>query len=419
MEIVHSGRKQKEHVAIGKVVNVVTGVSSGLPVPVIQFSMRCPEWYRNETFIERLTNRVPLNERSYSHAALPKHREKVMKKLLQSCRKISHLKSLEKRHKERVAHFWKTTKHVLKETGRLDRWQILDVQKRVRQLLHRRKMRIWRDAYGIVQRGKVESGNTKAILPFQDEVMKSLPNHYLSFVPPLDVRSVPYVMMDRLRTVESKLETVLRIRGGARRPDQRDSNRGMSLGRTTVTGGRHSNANANVSGSIHMNRNLTGCARLTKLCKEKGVNLEDLQSDVIETISDIIDELYGKACWYKAAKDVLRKVPKIRLLPGGRIPASHIWWTSHPKSYHVHTDSNTIPPAFVLCANPVRGGELCCLPPYGGVQVIDTNAPVVVGGSWAQFPHCNAPVLQGQRHSFVVYLDNRNASQKYKVMIDE
>jgi len=414
-------------VTVGTILGTEIGKSSGLPIPVIGFQFEERAWYTSDAFISQLADRVPEPKRSYSDKTARKQRERLMKAMLTSTKRLvglggtsAFLAQMQEEEVEAKARYWETVQLVLREKGMLDHQAIKLVQHRVNKLLRLRRMRQWRESYGIVQRGKVESGNTEALLPFQPKVMRTLPNTHLSFVPPLDVRRMSQEHLVHLQRVESQLDIVARIRGGVARRDKRDSNRGMSLGLTTVTGGRHSNRNENVSGSLHMNRNLTGLsARVARECAAHGVDLEELQNNVIDIVCNIIEDNFGSLTWYKAAKDVIRNIPEERLLPNGRVPVSHIWHTSRPKAYHVHTDTNTIPPAFLICCTEVEGGELCCLPPTGGMRVVDTKPGTVVGGSWAQYPHCNAPVLEGQRHSFVVYLDNRNVSEKYTVMIDK
>jgi len=401
----------------------VMGASSRLPIPKILFKFTDKSWHTSDDFLAQMADRVPAPPLCYDSLVRPKEREKIMEGHIGCSRTLEQIELAALTHKSRVKRFWRVVRRVLRRSGGLQEKQVEEVVVQVKKLIHRRKMKEWREQYGIVQRGTVEYGNTKALVPFGPEVMRNLPNPFLSFIPPHDVRKYSADCLRRLQRVESKLQIVLRLRGGFKiltKDDRRDANLGMSLARTTVTGGTHSDSNAGISGSIHMNRNLTGLsARVQHQSMLEGVDVHELQQEIIDVVCDIIDDTYSKTPWYIAAKDKLRDIPKIRLLPGARIPASHIWWTSYPETFHVHTDTNTIPPAFVMCANPVKGGELCSLPPVGGFTVIDTKPGTILGGSWAQYPHCNAPVWQGERHSFVVYLDNRHMSSRYAVLIDE
>ena len=405
---------------LAAVEKTVVGKQSRLPVPKIHFDFRSQTWFTNSAFLSRIANLVPGVKTDDALLSVGhKARESALKIFVQSANGVKALQDMQRAAKSRQARFWKTLGRVLKNTGRLGPHEINLVRKKVHQLLHRQKMRQWRISYGVVQRGGVEIGNTGALLPFQQRVVTILPNPHMAFVPPLDVRRMAPSILTRMQQIESRLKIVLRLRGGAATRDKRDSNRGMSLGRTTVTGGRHSDAAAEISGSIHMNRNLTGSVTLARESLQEGVDVHELQRDIIDCVCDCIEHSFAKATWYKAAMDKLRNIPKLRLLPGARIPASHIWWTSNPKTFHVHTDTNTLPPAFLVCATEVVGGELVCLPPSGNVSVVDTKPGTVVGGSWAQYPHCNAPVIQGERHSFVVYLDHRHASSRYSVLVGE
>ena len=415
--------KKSQVLTVASVTGSRVGASSGMPIPKIEFSFKAKAWFTDQRFIAQIADRVPTPPLSFHSLAKRKQREVVLQTIVDSSCSLEELESIHSRHEAATKRFWCMLGQVLRRKGGLDKKQVKEVEANVKHLIHRRKMKKWREQYGIVQRGNVESGNNDALLPFQPGVVRIMPNPYLAFVPPLDVREYPRDLLARLQHVESKLKIVLRLRGGFKtltKDDTRDANLGMSLARTTVTGGTYSNSNAGVSGSIHMNRNLTGVsARVQRQCALEGVDVHDLQNEVVDVLCDIIENTYGKTRWYIAAKDKIRNIPKIRLLPGARIPATHIWWTSFPETFHVHTDANTIPPAFVVCANEVKGGELCCLPPSGGVRVVDTKPGTIVGGSWAQYPHCNAPVLQGERHSFVVYLDNRHVSTRYCVMMDK
>jgi hypothetical protein len=110
----------------------------------------------------------------------------------------------------------------------------------------------------------------------------------------------------------------------------------------------------------------------------------------------------------------LQRVPDERLIPGRRVPISHIWMTSEPEAWHVHTDTNTIPPAFVFCVRTCNGGDLVVTTPEGKAVVIETTAGRVIAGKWAQLPHCNTKVLSGERHSYVCYLDHRVISTSWE-----
>jgi len=388
MEVVELARTHTKATVAAEIGSVV-GLTSGMIIPRIAFHFVETKWYTKDDFISKIAARIPSPAISYTAIAERKQREGAMNTLIKMSSNLEELRRVQLMELENKKRFWRKVRKVLLETGRLSRLQIKEVRQKVKKFIHVRNMKQWRDNYGLVQRGKVGCHNLDALLPFCPDVMKSLPNEYMSFIPPLDVRTMPKQLLTRLQEVEMKLDIVRRIRGGAAAyvQDKRDSNRGMSLGRTTVTGGRHSNAEEEVSGSIHMNRNLTGLSgRVTNECRAEGVDLDRLQEDVISVVCDIVEECYGKALWYKATMDKIRNIPHLRLLPGARIPASHIWWTMNPRSYHVHTDTNTIPPAFLLCASNVKGGELCCLPASGGVRIVDTQPGTVVGGSWAQYP---------------------------------
>ena len=51
--------------------------------------------------------------------------------------------------------------------------------------------------------------------------------------------------------------------------------------------------------------------------------------------------------------------------------------------------------AFVFCPKGVLGGELVVHEKNGEVRKIVMDAGKIVGGKWAQHPHCNEMVLPG------------------------
>lgn len=115
----------------------------------------------------------------------------------------------------------------------------------------------------------------------------------------------------------------------------------------------------------------------------------------------------------------LKDVPLTRLIPGGYLPCSHIWFTTQPAERNVHIDTNTVPPGFVFCANTVNGGDLVVTERNGALRLFSTTEGRVIGGSWPQRPHCNEKVNSGEvRCSFVIYLDHRVLSTSY-VFLDD
>lgn len=299
------------------------------------------------------------------------------------------------------------------------------LRNKVKYVIYKRKKLFERCKYGVGRRGPLTRGRDPLsnILEFKSEVSKDLPHKDLEFVPFRIVRNMSSPLLKKVQELEDDL--LLRIRGGAgaRKPDARDSNVGHSIGLTVVTGGGYSNAANGISGSVHMNRNIVRRNTRSSTANRNSYprQQEDilLQKRVFDVVTEVILTLYGKAPWFIAAMDKLKNIPDDRLIPGRKIPCSHIWFTSSPKKRHVHTDTNTIPPAFVFCARTVMGGGLLLLNPKGFVESIDMFAGKVVGGSWAQHPHCNEEVLNGDRHSFVVYLDNRAIAKSYISTVNE
>jgi hypothetical protein len=245
--------------------------------------------------------------------------------------------------------------------------------------------------------------------------LKSVFSVNFDYLPAAEIGNISNETLIELQRVEELLKgkfdnPALRVRGGAAKKDARDSNYGRSLGRTTVSGGSYAKKQLGVSGSIHLNKHL--------------VDDTSLQQSVWDIAGKVVQEAFGHKGWYQKALLDLSEIPKTHLLPGGMIPGSHIWRTRDPKANHVHRDINTVGPAFVFCPNHVTGGELLVQYssrlPDGGVDLyhkkIHLSPGVILGGAWAQNPHCNLKVQDGkQRHSWVIYLDYRHLSSRYVV----
>jgi hypothetical protein len=223
----------------------------------------------------------------------------------------------------------------------------------------------------------------------------------------------------RLEALQEQL--LVRLRGGTKKADARDSNSGYSLAKTVVNGGTPAKTHKK-SGSVHNNSTLANNRRTENKGRrvpgnEKRIQeAEDqsLQDLVYDTICNVTLETFGHKAWFKTLQGQMSEIPDDRLIPGRRVPLSHIWWTSNPKCRHVHLDTNTTGAAFVFCAKSVKGGELVVNHPCLGATKIHLIEGKIVGGLWAQYPHCNEQVDDCEdRHSFVVYLDHRAISQSY------
>ena len=250
-------------------------------------------------------------------------------------------------------------------------------------------------------------------LEFKSGTYKELPLSDMNFVPPYQTKQMPPDILKDMVDLEDQL--ILRIRGGAgsRTEDARDSNRGHSIAFTVVTGGRHGRRRNNISGSMHVNRNIMP-SRLRGGGIDSSCAAFKLQCRVFALVTRVIVTSFGHHPWFKCAMEKLRDIPDERLIPGRRIPISHIWMTSEPEAWHVHTDTNTVPPAFVFCVRNSNGGDLVVTTPEGKPIVIETTAGRVIGGKWAQLPHCNTKLQSGERHSYVCYLDHRVISTSWK-----
>jgi hypothetical protein len=311
----------------------------------------------------------------------------------------------EKRNMALQREFWA---HFRKCNPQFNEATITIIRKKCNNMASHKRLRANLSTYGVNRNGRLKKCSNP--IPFQQGTFKDLPNHSMSFVPVAQVRSMSTSLLQEMKDLQSEL--ILRIRGGAatRKKDARDSNRGHSVAYCVVGGGRHASKENRISGSMHINNNITGKG---KLSFDRNNAAMMLQCRVFALVSKVIITLFGKTSWFKASMEKLSNIPRERLIPGGRIPCSHIWFTAEPKPFHVHTDTNTIPPAFVFCVETCIGGDLLVTLPNGEVQVVETSAGRVTGGKWAQLPHCNTPVISGVRHSFVCYLDHRAISSSW------
>jgi hypothetical protein len=238
----------------------------------------------------------------------------------------------------------------------------------------------------------------RPIFAFDRSLSTTSPAIDLAFIPVALVRYMSHDKLTALQDMERKLLQTLSMDGDS--GHRSAGNQGKSLGHTTVSGGTH--ARNNYSGSIHINKNL--------------IKHPILQQQVFKLVADIVLESYGQMSWFRETMLRLAAIPDSRLLPGRSVPSSHIWWTHTPKDGHMHVDKNSIGATFVFTAETVPGGELVVdQPMVGGYQqtTYHLTAGKIVGGSWSNFAHRNLR-CDMQRRSWVVYLDYRVLSARYK-----
>ena len=237
------------------------------------------------------------------------------------------------------------------------------------------------------------------------------------FIPEIVVsRSISEKTLQQMEDVESRL--ILRLRGGGWDDCPARQSTGRSLGRTVVSGGTHANKDLGVSGSTHQSRHFSpqrdrprkSVSAMQRYDNEK-IQLSELEDDLIDAVSNVLYEAFGRFRWYQVALEKLSGLPPERIVKGGKIPCSHIWWTSSNKAFNIHTDENTVGPAFLFTATTHEGGDLYSHTCHG-VQKVTLERGVVVGGRWAQLPHCSSESNKGRR-SFVLYLDYRMFSKNY------
>lgn len=285
---------------------------------------------------------------------------------------------------------------------------ITKIRKKVNNLSNYLKKQREFAALGIKRNGSLMKWGIP--LKFATGTFKELPNSELGFLPFAHTKTMSDLHLEEMKQLQSDL--IMRIRGGAgKKKCPKKSNTGASIAYCVVTGGTHSDKESGVSGSIHINSNIVRG-------KNPGSDANQanfvLQCRVFCLISKVILCLYGESPWLKAVMEKLRDIPKERLIPGGRVPVSNIWFTLEPGDKVIHTDTNTLPPAFVFCLDNYDGGDLLVTGPDGHTHKIDTTAGRVIAGKWNHYPHCNDKLNSGIRHSFVCYLDHRSVSASYK-----
>lgn len=351
--------------------------------------------------------------------------------------------------------------------------QIALLKKRCAMYREKTEFRILDMVHGVTRRGRLKKW--KRVIPYQYGLFRELPMREYSFVPTRMVKNMKPFWSSELTSLNRCLcsfmkekssitewQLVTRIRGGAGEGNDEDddgtqydehgnaiiadvdqppeyiilpppgyiiedngvegptwtshpkngTNTGMSLYKTVTPGGRKAKGKA---GSIQMNSNIVRRNTVPKTNKGKIMHKQatGLQKQVVDVICGMIRDAFGKTPWFVACMELLKDIPNDRLLPG--IPCSHIWWTRNPKFRFIHHDTNTLPPAFVFCADGnFLGGELIIQHPGGRTEKIPLREGVIAGGAWAQRPHCVEATLRGFRQTFVVYLDHRVLSKSYR-----
>jgi hypothetical protein len=247
-----------------------------------------------------------------------------------------------------------------------------------------------------------EASQVSGAIKFDSEASCTSPDYRLAFLP---VVSLGTMQPGHLRRLQSVQERVVAALPNFAKPHRDGGNAGFSVGLTAVNGGVYGNRKKGVKGSIHLNPHL----------KQQ----PELQKAVLSVVEDILRSTYGKRPWF---------VELVRRLNGGDIPessfllglpVSHIWLTNSPKLCNVHCDTTSLGAAFVFTAETVAGAELVIDKPVGNGYQATTyhlTAGRVIGGSWAQYAHCNLPLLDNvtPRRSWVVYLDYRAISADWR-----
>jgi len=301
----------------------------------------------------------------------------------------------------------------------------IETFKKACKTIRRFKLRVQNSARGFNSHGGLKK-ELKGSMKLQGETPKLLPNPSMPDIPLLEVKKIKEGTLKDLQLLTELVDyrenaTMLKLRGEKEKKCKKKQAYGVSLGRTIST--TRGNKKEGRIGTIMMNSTLNNPQNRKKKLPRTHPQLPsittrgDLQEFALRVVTDAIVEAFGKSYWFKAAMDALRDIPKDRLLPG--LPCSNIWLTRDPSIRQVHVDTNTVQPAFLLSPFDCTGGETLVQNPRDLSQPykIELLPGKVIGGCWAQLPHCTEKVLDTRgrksRYSFVVYLDHRIFNFKY------
>ena len=143
---------------------------------------------------------------------------------------------------------------------------------------------------------------------------------------------LPFVTMgscpnqvDSLKSLNAKLvKALLETKRGQ---TINKAHKGISLGKTVVSGGVYGNISLGISGSIHWNSALS--------------KKQELQLEVFTTMAKIIQEAFGDKPWFKNWMEFYDKRPWLLdyLIPG--TPCTSLWWSYDDRPFNAHKDWNT------------------------------------------------------------------------------
>lgn len=362
-------------------------------------------WYEEDDFLEGLLSDM---ERQCTPKDASVFSDKNTKRQEDVLRKYNANKMEFLRHETRISgkSFWNRFPGryaTLLGKTKVELQQIVPcLVKQLKVFKRRRDRKHLKIRHGINTKGKLLHSKD-ARYPSESNDLKEQ-RDFFQFIPELVVsEKVSESTMKSMEEVEKKLATMLAHRKKKRSKGWWDCPRraaeGLSLAKTTVTGGYYADKSNGIAGSFHDNPHLFA--------------LKDLEDEMVEVISDFIVEAFGQCIWYKCALSKLEDLPDCKFIKQRRIPCSHIWWTRSLEVNNVHVDNNTVGPAFLFTSISYGGGNLSSYTPKNGVRNITMERGVVVGGRWAQFPHSSTPAQIG-RTSFVVYLDYRVLRDSYQ-----
>ncbi len=321
-------------------------------------------------------------------------------------------------------HFWMVFR--LEYLKDLSNEEQLRIVKRVKTLANVRRRALKRkcnkERHGLLQKRLCDD---TYLFPFGNDMKKGDCREFFGFVPvmqrkPVRDKDVVRCMENTQQVLVQRFRPCAEVGSNGGTLCAKKQSIGLSLAKTVVTGGSHACKEKGIAGTIHNNkyfnqrRQCPEAERPKVAWQRRACLLKRLERTTLDAITNMILQAFGNAIWFKTAMEKLKTVPETRLVKGNRIPCSHIWWTEKPEYYNVHTDNNTVGPAFLFTARTYQGGDLITYTSEGKITV-PLERGWILGGLWAQYPHCITEAEIG-RMSFVVYLDYRVLLTKYVEM---
>lgn len=188
------------------------------------------------------------------------------------------------------------------------------------------------------------------------------------------------------------------------KPKKDSAHNGYSFATRVAGGGKYSNVDESLSGSVHWSQDFA---------KDPS-----LQRELIGALCDCIISAYGKCHWFLSLNEFLRNNSDPcfadRLLPG--LPVTHIWLSVGVTPYNFHRDVKNFGVGFLLVPFDVEGADLVITDPDVDIaKSFHVKKYTVIAGRCFQCYHCNEPLKDpsSYRESYALYFDYRVGSSRY------